>query len=82
VINEQQGRTIDQVWDGDTLKLSFRRSVLERLMEMWFELLGIVEVNLIEEEDQIIWSFSSNGQFSVQSLYVVRVLNRCMLCGI
>jgi hypothetical protein len=29
VINEQQGRTIDQVWDGDTLKLSFRRSVSE-----------------------------------------------------
>jgi len=41
-------------------------------MEMWFELLGIVEeVNLVEEEDQIIWSFSSNGQFSVQSLYAV-----------
>ena len=39
---------------------------------MWFELLGIVEeVNLVEEEDQIIWSFSSNGQFSVQSLYAV-----------
>jgi hypothetical protein len=41
-------------------------------MEMWFELLGVVEeVNLVEEEDQIIWSFSSNGHFSVQFLYAV-----------
>jgi hypothetical protein len=72
VINEQQGKTIDQVWDGETLKLSFRRSVSERLMELWFELLGIVEeVNLVEEEDQIIWSFCSNGKFSVQSLYAI-----------
>jgi len=41
-------------------------------MEMWLELLGVVEeVNLVEEEDQIIWSFSSNGHFSVQFLYAV-----------
>lgn len=41
-------------------------------MEMWFELAGIMEeVHLVEEEDQIIWSYCSNGQFSVQSLYAV-----------
>jgi hypothetical protein len=41
-------------------------------MEMWFELLGIEEeVNLVEEEDQIVWSFCSNGKFSVQSLYAI-----------
>jgi len=41
-------------------------------MEMWFELLGIVEeVQLVEEDDQIIWSFSSNGKFAVRSLYAV-----------
>jgi hypothetical protein len=28
-------------------------------------------VNKSEEEDQIIWSFSSNGKYSVQSLYAV-----------
>ena len=61
--------------------------MLERLMEMWFELLGIVEeVNLVEEDDQIIWSFCSNDKFLVQSLYAVinhRGVNRCMfkLCG-
>jgi hypothetical protein len=58
--------------DWSTLFKTFRRSVLERLMEMWFELLGIEEeVNLVEEEDQIVWSFCSNGKFSVQSLYAI-----------
>ena len=40
---------------------------------MWYELFRIMEnVNLVvEEKDQLIWSFSSNGKFSVQSLYVV-----------
>jgi len=72
IINEQHGKTIAEVWDGETLKLSFRRAVSENLMQMWFELLEIVEeVVLLEDEDQIIWSYSSNGKYSVQSLYVV-----------
>ena len=42
------------MWDGETLKLSFRRTVSERIMQMWFELLEIVEdVVLLEDEDQI-----------------------------
>lgn len=52
--------------------LSFRRSVSENLMELWYELVGIVEeIHLNDEFDQITWSFSSNGKFSVQSLYAV-----------
>jgi len=54
IINEQHGKTIAEVWDGETLKLSFRRTVSERIMQMWFELLEIVEdVVLLEDEDQI-----------------------------
>jgi len=72
VICEQQGETISQVWDGETLMLSFTRSVGENLMNMWFDLLGIMEeVCLSNEADQIIWSFCSTGKFSVQSLYAV-----------
>lgn len=41
-------------------------------MELWYDLLSIVEnVNLVEEEDQIIWSYNSNGRYFVQSLYAV-----------
>jgi hypothetical protein len=36
-------------------KLTFRRTVSERLMQLWFELLEIVgDVVLVEDEDQII----------------------------
>ena len=34
VINDQQGKTINQVWDGQVLRLTFRRSVSENLMNM------------------------------------------------
>jgi len=72
VINQQHGKTIDEVWDGETFKLSFRRTVSDRLMNLWHEMLEIVEdVSKSDEDDQIIWSFSSNGKYSVQSLYVV-----------
>jgi hypothetical protein len=41
-------------------------------MNMWFDLLSIVEnLNLQDENYQIIWSFSSNGKYSIQSLYAV-----------
>ena len=54
------------------LRLSFRRSVSVSLMGLWYELLSIIEdVHLNDEPDQIIWSFSSNGKFFVQSLYAV-----------
>jgi hypothetical protein len=41
-------------------------------MNMWYDLVSIVE-NLVlqDDSDQIIWSFSSNGKYSVQSLYAV-----------
>lgn len=72
VICEQQGKTISQVWDGEVLILSYRRSVFDSLMSLWYELLSIIkDVHLNDESDQIIWSFSSNGKFSVQPLYAV-----------
>ena len=41
-------------------------------MGMWYDLLNIVEdLNLQDDSDQIVWSFNSNGKFSVQSLYAV-----------
>lgn len=72
VINEQQGKTIKEVWDGEELKLSFRRTVSNRLMLLWDELSAIGEsITLNNEEDQILWSYNSNGKFSVQSLYAI-----------
>jgi hypothetical protein len=70
VINEQQGKSINEIWNGKELQLSFRRRVSERLMHMWEDLSSVGEsIVLTDEGDQIMWSFSSSGQYSVQSLY-------------
>jgi len=67
--NRRRGKTIAEVWDGEVLKLSCRRCVFERLMDLWYELLDVVEnLNLMDDEDHIIRSHSLNGRFSVQSL--------------
>lgn len=72
IINEQQGKSISEVWDGEELKLSFRRSVSVELVCLWEELRVLGKsIILTNEEDQILWSFNSNGKFSVQSLYAV-----------
>ena len=72
VLNEQHGKTISDVWNGEELQLSFRRNVSERLMLMWQDLSEVGDsIRLTEEEDNILWSFSSNGHYSVQSLYAI-----------
>jgi hypothetical protein len=72
MINEQQGRTLGEVWDGQNLMLIFRRSASDRIMNMWWELSSLVEgISLPDEEDQIMWNFTSTGKYAVQSLYAV-----------
>lgn len=72
VINEQHEKTIRDIWNGEVLRLSFRRNVSERLMLMWDELNYVTgSIQLSSEEDQIMWSYSSSGKYSVQSLYAV-----------
>jgi len=72
VINEQHGKSVREVWDGEELQLSFRRNVSERLMNMWEELRSAMEnIELKEEEDHILWSYNSSGKYSVQSLYTI-----------
>ena len=68
----EQAATISQVWDGSELKLTFRRTVPQRLMLQWEELTQIASnISLNNEEDAPVWRFTSNGQYSVQSLYAV-----------
>jgi hypothetical protein len=72
VINEQHGKSIKDIWNGEELQLSFRRNVSERLMLMWDELRSVGDsIALKDEEDQILWSYSSSGKYSVQSLYAI-----------
>lgn len=63
---------MSQVWCEGELRLTFRRNVSENLMNMWWDLYSMIEgVSLTDEDDQIIWSFTSHGKYSVQSLYAV-----------
>ena len=48
----EQAATISQVWDGSELKLTFRRTVPQRLMLQWEELTQIASnISLNNEED-------------------------------
>jgi len=41
-------------------------------MNLWWELLSLLdEVSLSEEEDHIVWNYTSSGRYEVQSLYAV-----------
>ena len=52
--------------------LTFRRSVSSNLMNMWWELVGLVEgTSLSEEDDQLLWSYTTSGKYLVQTLYAV-----------
>jgi hypothetical protein len=67
VINEQQGSTIREVWDGVNLKLTFRRTVSEQVMNLWWELVGLLDsIILSSEDDTIIWTYNSLlGKYTV-----------------
>jgi hypothetical protein len=69
IVNEH-GKAICEVWDGENLMFTFRWTVDQVVMNQWHELLEIASsLNLRNEEDVIIWQYSSSGVYSVQSLY-------------
>ena len=71
LVNEKES-TIAECWDGVNLKFTFRRTVSAYVMRMWEEILGITSaITLSEEPDSAVWTFNSNGVYSVQSLYAV-----------
>jgi hypothetical protein len=72
VLVNEQGKTVTDAWDGTTLKFSFRRTVSPLLINMWDEIISIAEsVVFSNDPDSIVWKFTSNGIYSVQSLYAV-----------
>jgi hypothetical protein len=62
---------VANLWDGTDLTFSRTGDVQ---MLLWEEVCQIaVTITFSEEEDQMIWQFSSNGIYNVQSLY--RIIN-------
>jgi hypothetical protein len=73
IVNEK-AKTVADLWDGCNLKCTFRRTVDARLGRLWLEIVQIAStITFSKEEDALIWKFTSNGQYSSQSLY--RIIN-------
>jgi len=64
--------TIADLWDGDQLKVTFRRCFDHRLLIQWYEILQIAQtIHFSGEEDALIWKFDAKGTYSVSSFYAV-----------
>ena len=60
------------MWDVVSLKCTFRKTGDENLLELWDEVYQLASTIIFRhEEDSLVWQFSSNGIYSVPSLYKV-----------
>lgn len=64
--------TLSEVWDGTTIKLSFRRAFSGKLLESWMCIEQILHsVTYTEGEDALIWQYDSKGVYTTSSLYSI-----------
>jgi hypothetical protein len=72
VIVNEKSSTIADLWDGCNLKCTFRRAVNKRLGRFWLEIVQLAStIKFSDEENAMIWKFTSNGIYSSQSLYKI-----------
>lgn len=61
IVNEKD-ITIKDVSDGVNFKLTFRRCVDERQMQLWYDLVTITQdIVFTKEDDSMIWELHSSG---------------------
>jgi hypothetical protein len=69
-VNEKN--TVASLWDGVNLKCTFRRMGDHNMLELWDEVCQIAStISFSEEEDTMMWQFSSKGVYNVLSLYKI-----------
>ena len=65
-------KSVNEVLDGQCLKLSFRRNFSDSLMEQWFQLEEITKsITFTAEPDALTWQLDNKGKYSSNSLYHV-----------
>jgi hypothetical protein len=71
-IGNEKTKTIAEVWVERELRLTFRRTFSERMLEVWDELRVVVE-NLVlrDETDALVWCYNFAEVFSSQSMYAI-----------
>jgi hypothetical protein len=68
----EQNCSISELWDGTSLKVTFRRCFDHHVMLQWLEILQIAQtLHLSSERDTLVWKFEPNGVFSVNSMYAM-----------
>ncbi|WVZ50554.1 hypothetical protein U9M48_001796 [Paspalum notatum var. saurae] len=69
LVNKKSG-TVAELWDGENLKCTFRRTVSEEMFNSWLEVVQLATtIVLTQDEDSLIWQFTSSRVYSSQSLY-------------
>jgi hypothetical protein len=71
IYNEKAKGVTDICLDGE-LRLSFKRTFTDEMMQSWGELVSVVEnVVLSDETDALIWMYNKSGVYSSQSYYAI-----------
>jgi hypothetical protein len=69
-VSNQQTQTVREIWDGQKIRGTFRRTFTKEMMVQWQELLVIANTIVFsEDEDQLIWQYETNGVYSSSSMY-------------
>jgi hypothetical protein len=63
---------VAKVWSEGEIRLSFRRTFSESMMQSWGELVSVVEqVNLKDQPDSLVWVWDRSGVYSSHSFYAI-----------
>ena len=69
---QEHDKTGAELWGGIDLKCTFRICVDDRLFQLWLEIKQLAStINFSDEEDVLIWQFTSTGVYSPHSPYKV-----------
>jgi hypothetical protein len=72
VLCNENGSTVQQIWDESQLKLTFRRNFSSSLIQQWYEPEGIAaSISFTSDTDALIWHYESKGAYSSSSLYAI-----------
>lgn len=71
-VSNQQTKTVADLWDAVQLRCDFRKTFTDEMMSQWHELVAIAStIVFTREEDQLIWSYVTNGVYSSKSMYAL-----------
>ncbi|KAK1648329.1 hypothetical protein QYE76_066134 [Lolium multiflorum] len=72
ILCNEHNMTIQNIWAGSQLKLTFRRNFNSALMHLWYELEAIANnISFSGSLDAFIWKYENTGVYSTSCLYTI-----------